>query len=228
MRTSGTRLCVGKFLEHCALRRAHAFLIPQKSMEKRRAKEGCFRASLWKLPARRQLSKSLRAYAVAVLLCEASISAKLPPLRRRLRVPLRRARRPRRAASIGHHRSSAGAKRGGADVEADFFDNRPVISAQTAGCFQRGARKHPSLVRLFSMLFCGIRKAWPPGGGTLLTALRIRLSYRLSAKSFSRYILPFPRPLCRRSGGMPCRRGCAWPPPEWGRASRQRPRPRRA
>ena len=30
-----------------------------------------------------------------------------------------------------------------------------------AGCFQRGARKHPSLVRLFSMLFCTFRKAWP-------------------------------------------------------------------
>ena len=55
----------------------------------------------------------------------------------------------------------------GAGTEADTIRLLPRIHAQSAGCFQRGARKHPSLARLFSMLFCASRKAWPPKGGTV-------------------------------------------------------------
>ena len=48
----------------------------------------------------------------------------------------------------------------GAETVAETLRLLPRIYAVSAGCFQRGARKHPSLARLFSILFCASRKVW--------------------------------------------------------------------
>ena len=76
-----------------------------------------------------------------------------------------------------------------------FIRQLPRICAQSAGCFQRGARKHPSLARLFSMLFCvgALRKH---AGGMFLASDRSSYAARREArkKSMAARRRNYPRP----------------------------------